>query len=150
MELKAGMWIAQGPETNILLRLCGKAPMLEVMGGIDLNYFYAHGKAKELCATSPEIVDIMSYPENYTFCLPSITEVVANIEGLGSSKFESYKPTPEELAKCVSYYKDLLPFYGQDRSKAKLRIFIKNELGLRMGQATLFSNEIIRKILKGE
>ena len=30
MELKAGMWIAQGSQTNVLLRLGGKAAMLYI------------------------------------------------------------------------------------------------------------------------
>ena len=46
MELKAGMWIAKGPEINVLLRVCGKSPILEIKGAIDLNYFFATGKAK--------------------------------------------------------------------------------------------------------
>lgn len=41
MELKAGMWIAKGPEINVLLRVCGKSPLLEIKGAIDLNYFFA-------------------------------------------------------------------------------------------------------------
>ena len=148
MELKAGMWIAQGPETNILLRLCGKSPMLEVKGAIDLNYFYATGKAKELEPNSSEIVDIMSYPNNYNFDPPSITDVINNIHGIGKCTFESYKATPEETNKCIDYYKSILPFYGIDTSKAKLRIFIKREFNLTMGQAALFSNEVL-KLIRG-
>lgn len=146
MELKAGIWIAKGPEINVLLRVCGKAPMLEIKGAIDLNHFYATGKAKELDVNSNEITDIMSYPENYTFDPPSITDVIANIEGIGKCTFESYNATPEETKKCIDYYKDILPFNGIDSSRAKLRIFIKRELGLTMGQAALFSNEILKKI----
>lgn len=146
MELKAGMWIAKGPEINVLLRLCGKAPMLEVKGAIDLNHFYATGKARELDVNSNEITDIMNYPENYTFDPPSITDVIANIEGIGKCTFESYNATPEETKKCIEYYKSILPFNGLDSSRAKLRIFIKRELSLTMGQAALFSNEILKKI----
>ena len=39
MELKAGMWIAQGSETNILILLSGKAPVLKVRGAIDLTRY---------------------------------------------------------------------------------------------------------------
>ena len=148
MELKAGMWIAQGPETNILLRLCGKAPLLEVKGAIDLNYFYATGKAKELDPNSSEIVDIMSYPNNYNFDPPAITDVIENIHGIGKCTFEAYNATPEETNKCIEYYKSILPFYGIDSSRAKLRIFIKREFGLSMGQAALFSNEVL-KLVRG-
>ena len=49
--LKAGMWIAQGPETNVLLLLSGVEPLLEVVGAIDLNYFKQNGKLKILLKT---------------------------------------------------------------------------------------------------
>lgn len=148
MELKAGMWIAQGPQTNVLLRLGGKAPMLEVLGAIDLNYFFETGKAKELTNESSAVIDILNYPENYSFFPPSISDAILNTDGLGSHKFESYDATPEEKKKVIEMYKALLPLYGTDRAKAKLRIFIKNELSMTMGQATLFSNEIIQFMQK--
>lgn len=148
MELKAGMWIAQGPKTNVLLRLGGKAPMLEVMGAIDLNYFFETGKARELTNESPAVIDILSYPENYSFFPPAISEAIMNADGIGSYKFESYDATPEERKKVIEMYKAFLPLYGIDRSKAKLRIYIKNELNMTMGQATLFSNEVIQLMQK--
>lgn len=148
MELKAGMWIAQGPQTNVLLRLGGKAPMLEVMGAIDLNHFFETGKAKELTNDSAAVVDILSYPENYSFFPPAITDAIMNTDGIGSYKFESYNATPEEKKKVIEMYKALLPLYGMDRAKAKLRVYIKNELSMTMGQAALFSNEIIQFIQK--
>ena len=148
MELKAGMWVAQGSQTNVLLRLGGKAPMLEVIGAIDLNYFFETGKAKELTNESSAVIDILNYPENYSFFPPSISDAILNTDGLGSHKFESYDATPEEKKKVIEMYKALLPLYGTDRAKAKLRIFIKNELSMTMGQATLFSNEIIQFMQK--
>lgn len=148
MELKAGMWIAQGPQTNILLRLGGKAPMLEVIGAIDLNYFFETGHAKELTNDSAAVIDILSYPENYSFFPPAITDAIMNTDGIGSYKFESYDASPEEKKKVIEMYKALLPLYGMDRAKAKLRIYIKNELSMTMGQAALFSNEIIQFIQK--
>lgn len=101
--------------------------MLEVKGAIDLNYFFATGKAKELDPNSSEIVDIMSYPNNYNFDPPSITDVINNIHGIGKCTFESYKATPEET---------------------NIRIFIKREFNLTMGQAALFSNEVL-KLIRG-
>lgn len=146
MELKAGIWIAKGPEINVLLRVCGKAPLLEIKGAIDLNYFYATGKAKELDVTSNEITDILQYPENYTFDPPSINDVVSNIHGIGKCTFESYNATPEETNKCINYYKDILPLYGFESSKARLRLFIKREFNLTMGQASLFASDVLKLI----
>ena len=148
MELKAGMWIAQGSQTNVLLRLGGKAPMLEVIGAIDLNHFFETGKAKELTNESPAVIDILSYPENYSFFPPAISDAILNTDGIGSHKFESYDATLEEKKKAVEYYKGALPLYGPDRAKAKLRIYIKNEFNMTMGQASLFSNEIVTFLQK--
>lgn len=148
MELKAGMWIAKGPEINVLLRVCGKSPLLEIKGAIDLNYFYATGKAKELDITSSEVTDILQYPESYTFDPPSINDVVSNIHGIGKCTFESYNATPEETNKCIAYYKDILPLYGFETSKAKLRLFIKKEFNLTMGQAALFASDVLKLIQK--
>ena len=85
-ELQKGVYIAQGPETNVLIRLSGKAPMLEVTTAIDLNAFYNKGKIVELALNSAEIIDIMSYPENYVFYEPAVSDSVYNKEGLESFK----------------------------------------------------------------
>ena len=44
--------------------------MLEVTTAIDLNAFYNKGKIVELALNPAEIIDIMSYPENYVFYEP--------------------------------------------------------------------------------
>ena len=114
--LKAGMWIAQGPETNVLLLLSGVEPLLEVVGAIDLNYFKQNGKAKDLTKDSPEVVDIMMYPEKYTFALPSITEVVDNV-GIGDLQ------TLEGLLN------------GIEQAKVRTRLHLKKKYSLKMSQA---------------
>lgn len=136
--LKAGMWIAQGPETNVLLLLSGVEPLLEVVGAIDLNYFKQNGKAKDLTKDSPEVVDIMMYPEKYTFALPSITEVVDNVgigdlqtlEGLG----EDYRKD-KIIEEGIAYYKSTLPLYGIEQAKVRTRLHLKKKYSLKMSQA---------------
>lgn len=148
MELKAGMWIAKGPEINVLLLLHGKSPLLEIKGAIDLNHFYATGKAKDLDIQSTEVTDILLYPENYTFDPPAITDVITNIEGIGKTTYASYKEVvnDEDIEKCVNYYKSVLPIYGLDSSKVRLRLYAMRELGLKLSQASLLSNDILKKI----
>ena len=136
--LKAGMWIAQGPETNVLLLLSGVEPLLEVVGAIDLNYFKQNGKAKDLTKDSPEVVDIMMYPEKYTFALPSITEVVDNVgigdlqtlEGLGEDSRED-----KIIEEGIAYYKSTLPLYGIEQAKVRTRLHLKKKYSLKMSQA---------------
>ena len=136
--LKAGMWIAQGPETNVLLLLSGVEPLLEVVGAIDLNYFKQNGKAKDLTKDSPEVVDIMMYPEKYTFALPSITEVVDNVgigdlqtlEGLGEDSRKG-----KIIEEGIAYYKSTLPLYGIEQAKVRTRLHLKKKYSLKMSQA---------------
>lgn len=136
--LKAGMWIAQGPETNVLLLLSGVEPLLEVVGAIDLNHFKQNGKAKDLTKESPEVVDIMMYPEKYTFALPSITEVVDNVgigdlqtlEGLGEDSRKD-----KIIEEGISYYKSTLPLYGIEQAKVRTRLHLKKKFSLKMSQA---------------
>ena len=136
--LKAGMWIAQGPETNVLLLLSGVEPLLEVIGAIDLNYFKQNGKARDLSKDSPEVVDIMMYPEKYTFALPSITEVV---NGVGIGDLQTLEGLGEDSRKDkiieegISYYKSNLQLYGVEQAKVRTRLHLKKRFGLKMSQA---------------
>lgn len=136
--LKAGMWIAQGPETNVLLLLSGVEPLLEVIGAIDLNYFKQNGKAKDLTKDSPEVVDIMMYPEKYTFALPSITEV---INGVGIGDLQTLEGIGEDSRKDkiieegISYYRTALPLYGIEQAKVRTRLHLKKKYSLKMSQA---------------
>jgi hypothetical protein len=66
----------------------------------------------------------------------------------GKLTFESYNATPEETNKCINYYKDILPLYGFESSKAKLRLFIKREFNLTMGQSALFASDVLKLIQK--
>lgn len=136
--LKAGMWIAQGPETNVLLLLSGVEPLLEVVGAIDLNYFKQNGKAKDLTKDSPEVVDIMMYPEKYTFALPSITEVVDNV-GIGDLQtLEGLGEDPRKdkiIEEGIAYYKSTLPLYGIEQAKVRTRLHLKKKYSLKMSQA---------------
>ena len=136
--LKAGMWIAQGPETNVLLLLSGVEPLLEVVGAIDLNYFKQNGKAKNLTKDSPEVVDIMMYPEKYTFALPSITEVVDNV-GIGDLQtlegLVEYSRKDKIVEEGIAYYKSTLPLYGIEQAKVRTRLHLKKKYSLKMSQA---------------
>lgn len=153
--LKAGMWIAQGPETNILILLTGTEPMLEVIGGIDLNYFNATGKAKELTKASPEIQDILMYPDKYTFAKPSITDAIQNAVGLGdTSKFEGLGEDSGKREKMVTealaYYKSALPLYGLEQAKVKTKLHIRSKYNLKMSQANYIYTLVCKMLNRPE
>lgn len=151
MELKAGLWIAQGQATNILLNLKGKAPLLEVKGAIDLNHFEKTGETRLLTKDSDEVVDILTYPENYQFFTPAITDAIYNSYGLGSKRFEKLEKelTPEETYKATEQYRSYLLIYGIDSAKVRLRTYLRNELNLTMGQAVIVSNTIVKNFKRG-
>lgn len=151
MELKAGLWIAQGQATNILLNLKGKAPLLEVKGAIDLNHFEKTGETRLLNKDSDEVVDILSYPENYQFFTPAISDAIYNSFGLGSKRFEKLERelTPEESYKAIEQYRSYLLIYGIDGAKVRLRTYLRNEFKLTMGQAVIASNAIIKNFKRG-
>lgn len=151
MELKAGLWIAQGQATNILLNLKGKAPLLEVKGAIDLNHFEKTGETKLLNKDSDEVIDILSYPENYQFFTPAISDAIYNSNGLGSKRFEKLERelTPEETYKATEQYRSYVLIHGMDSAKVRLRTYLRNEFKLTMGQAVIISNSIIKNFSRG-
>ena len=116
--LKAGMWIAQGPETNVLLLLSGVEPLLEVVGAIDLNYFKQNGKAKDLTKDSPEVVDNVGIGDLQT------------LEGLGEDSRKD-----KIIEEGIAYYKSTLPLYGIEQAKVRTRLHLKKKYSLKMSQA---------------
>lgn len=151
--LKAGMWIAQGPETNVLLLLSGVEPLLEVVGAIDLNTFKQTGKVKDLTKESPEILDIMMYPEKYVFALPSVTEVIdgagigdtSTLEGLGDDSRKA-----KIIEKGIDYYKSALPIYGIEQAKVRTRLYLREKFGIKMSQANFMFTMICKALNRAE
>lgn len=147
MELKAGMWIAQGPETNVLILLTGKAPILEIKGAIDLNQFKSTGKVRELTKESSEVQDILMYPEKYLFLEPSISEAI-NTEG--------FKPTLEGITEITNkeeivedgliYYKTIIQLCDSiDEAKTKTRLYLFRKYNITFGQASCMLTLICKK-----
>lgn len=143
-KLNAGLYIAQGSSTNILILLGGKSPMLEFLGGIDLNHFKATGKVRELTKTSLEIVDILDYPEKYSFELPSVTDAVNNVIGIGTTEFQSCSISKEELLECVAHYKELIPLYDDKSVRSKMLIWLFETKGIAINNGNYL---LVNKIL---
>ena len=148
MELKAGMWIAQGSETNILILLSGKAPVLKVRGAIDLNTFNSTGKAKELTENSVEVQDILMYPEKYVFLEPSISEAINN-EGFNQTPESVQELTDKDkiLEEGMKYYKSAICLCKNlDEAKVQTRLFLfRTFKDLKFGQACCMLNLICKK-----
>ena len=63
IELKtAGLYIANGKKTSILIRVTGEYPMLNIVSGVLLNDMQRDGTITKLDSSSLEIQDILSNP----------------------------------------------------------------------------------------
>lgn len=150
MKLKAGMWIAQGPQTNILLLLHGEAPMLKVGGAIDLAAFKSTGKAKQLDESSVEVQDILMYPDKYTFEPPCVTSSIDS-EGF-SSKFETVadlKDKDEMISAGIEYVKTGM-FLSTAERKSKTCLYLFRKFGITYGQACNLYALIVKKCNRPE
>lgn len=145
MKLKAGMWIAQGPQTNILLLLQGESPMLKVIGAIDLNVFNATGKAKQLDESTAEVQDILMYPDKYTFEPPCTTDAIDS-KGF-ESKFETVtdlKDKDEMIADGILYFQTAFASSTTER-KSKTCLYLFRKYGITYGQACNLYAIIVKK-----
>lgn len=148
-ELKEGIYIAQGPETNILIRLAGKSPLLTVIGAIDLNQFYQTGKVENLSKDSIEVLDIMSCPEKYRFEVPSITTAIENIKGIDKETGRTLNDIKdEEESEFLNKYQELIRLYGDcDTANTRMILYLKREKNISISQGR-FVIEKLKKLLQ--
>lgn len=148
-ELKEGIYIAQGPETNILIRLAGKSPLLTVIGAIDLNQFYQTGKVENLSKDSIEVLDIMSCPEKYRFEVPSITSAIENIKGIDKETGRTLNDIKdEEESEFLNKYQELIRLYGDcDTANTRMILYLKREKNISISQGR-FVIEKLKKLLQ--
>ena len=73
MALKEGVWMAQGPSQNIIIKAVGEAPFIKILKGISMNEFFNTGRVKELGENSIEVQHIVQNPDQYTF--DKLTEI---------------------------------------------------------------------------
>lgn len=148
-ELKEGIYIAQGPETNILIRLAGKSPLLTVVGAIDLNQFYQTGKVTNLSKDSIEVLDIMSCPEKYRFEVPSITSAIENIKGIDKETGRTLNDIKdEEESEFLNKYQELIRLYGDcDTANTRMILYLKREKNISISQGR-FVIEKLKKLLQ--
>lgn len=139
-ELKAGVWVAQGPEINVLIHLTGKSPMLSVIKALNLNDFYENGEITELDLTSPEIQDILMYPEKYQFETLNTSSTVENTKGYDCDVDRDPDTLTEEFVKsCIPQYQRFIRLTNNlDEAKTKMKIWLKREHQLSLSQGEFF------------
>lgn len=106
LELKkAGLYIANGKNTSVLVRVTGEFPMLEIISGVLLNDMERDGTVTKLTKEDPEIQDILCNPKNYVFDYPTVSKAVSCAQGLdtkGERKYVEFKQ--EEFEDWVNQY----------------------------------------------
>lgn len=146
---KSGLYIAQGPETNVLIKVEGKAPLLEIVGAIDLNEFNRTGKAKELDKNSIEVLDIMSCPEKYCFESPSITDAIKNEEGLNKKSGRDADTVKEsEYDNFIAEYKRLHQLYPPAQAEPKFALWLKQKHNISLNSSQFVISKIKKMLNK--
>ena len=147
-ELKDGVYIAQGPDTNILIRVVGKAPLLEIVGAINLNKFYQTGKVESLPKDSIEVLDILSCPEKYCFENPSLTSVVESKTGLNEDKGRQASDVKDpEYKEFLTKYQYYIEIYGQtEAAKNRMVLWLAKEKGIAISQGRFIITKLIQML----
>lgn len=146
-ELKEGMYIAQGPETNILIRLVGKAPLLTVVGAIDLNRFYQKGVTVALAKDSIEVLDILSCPEKYRFESPAITTAIekAGMDKTSGRSLNDIKD--EEQSEFLNKFQEFIGLYGNcDKAENMFILWLKREKNIAISQGRFVIDQLYKLI----
>ena len=87
LELKKpGLYIANGKNISVLVRIAGTAPCLVAVRGILLNDMQRDGTITVLEKDSLELQDIVANPKSYVFDYPSVSEAVKNALALVEKK----------------------------------------------------------------
>lgn len=114
LELKkAGLYIANGKSTSVLIRVGGEAPMLDIISGILLNDMERDGTITALTKDSVEVQDIVMNPKNYIFEYPSVSEAVKMETGLEGTTKSRPEYNDADFVEWVEKYKELRVSYPQ-------------------------------------
>lgn len=141
LELKkAGLYIANGKNTSVLIKVAGEAPLLEIISGVLLNDMEKDGTITPLGKDSIIIQDIVMNPKNYIFELPSVSEAVSKQPFEDSEVDES----DVDLEAMVDKYLDLRAMYP-DKYIIKMQVYIIGK-GYSKTQADRIINKVKSRI----
>lgn len=137
---KAGLYIANGKNTSVLIKVAGEAPLLEIISGVLLNDMERDGTITPLSKDSIIIQDIVMNPKNYIFELPSVSEAVTKQPFEDSEIDES----DVDLEEMVDKYLDLRAMYP-DKYNIKMQVYIIGK-GYSKTQADRIINKVKSRI----
>lgn len=137
---KAGLYIANGKNTSVLIKVAGEAPLLEIISGVLLNDMERDGTITPLNKDSIIIQDIVMNPKNYIFELPSVSEAVSKQPFEDSEVDES----DVDLEEMVDKYLDLRAMYPE-KYIIKMQVYIIGK-GYSKTQADRIINKVKSRI----
>lgn len=143
LELKkAGLYIANGKNVSVLIKVTGEAPMLDIVSGVLLNDMEKDGTVTKLDQDSYIIQDILMNPKNYIFDLPAVSEAIKQDPMKDSNKSTDLEE--EELEDLIDRYQDLRIMYP-DKYIIKMQAVIIGK-GYSKSQADIIIRQIESKI----
>ena len=143
LELKkAGLYIANGKNVSVLIKVTGEAPMLDIVSGVLLNDMERDGTITKLDQDSFVIQDILMNPKNYIFDLPAVSDAIK-----GDPMRETNKSTDMEdfeLENLIDTYRNLRNMYPE-KYIIKMQAVIIGK-GYSKSQADIIIRQIESKI----
>lgn len=143
LELKkAGLYIANGKNVSVLIKVTGEAPMLDIVSGVLLNDMERDGTVTKLDQDSFIIQDILMNPKNYIFDLPAVSDAIK-----GDPMKETNKSTDMEdfeLENLIDTYRNLRNMYPE-KYIIKMQAVIIGK-GYSKSQADIIIRQIESKI----
>lgn len=123
LELKkAGLYIANGKNVSVLVKVTGTAPMLDIVSGILLNDMEKDGTITVLDSDSLILQDILLNPKSYVFDLPAVSEAVLK---------DPYKENPTKSTDIDdTELEDLIDNYQSFRTMYPDKYIIKMQANL--------------------
>ena len=143
LELKkAGLYIANGKNVSVLIKVTGEAPMLDIVSGVLLNDMEKDGTITKLDQDSYIIQDILMNPKNYIFDLPTVSDAIKQDPMKDSNKSTDLEE--EELEDLIDRYQDLRIMYP-DKYIIKMQAVIIGK-GYSKSQADIIIRQVESKI----
>lgn len=146
VELKEeGLYIANGKDISVLVKVVGKAPMLDIVCGVLLNEMQANNTVKVLDKNSPEIQDILLHPDTYVFDYPVLSEAVNNSLGLNKPHSKQIEYTEKQFSKWVEKYQKLKKDYPEE-CNVKMTVALVSNDKFSVDQAEMIIKQINSRI----
>lgn len=138
---KAGLYIANGKNTSVLIRVVGEYPMFSIVSGVLLNDMEKDGTVTVLHEDNHELQDILCNPKDYIFDLPAISEAITHEKGLDTNSKKILEYTEEDFRNWVDIYKQYKVAYPKQHD-IKMTIYLMKNGNFSKNQAELVIKQL--------